>query len=47
MILYLTYKHVSGDLTLRQLQGSEATGALADAPIDDLQLLMSGAVIKF
>jgi len=47
MILYLTYRHVSGDLTLRELQGNAATGAIAPAPIDDLDLLMSGAVIKF
>lgn len=47
MILYLTYRHVSGDLTLRQLNGGVATGAIAGAPIDDLQLLLSGAVIRF
>jgi hypothetical protein len=47
MILYLTYRHVSGDITLRQLQGAAATGPLAGAPIDDLDLLLSGAVIRF
>jgi hypothetical protein len=47
MILYLTYRHVSGDLTLRQLEGSAATGPVADAPIDDLDLLLTGAVIRF
>jgi hypothetical protein len=47
MILYLTYRHVSGTLTLRELQGSTASGPIADAPIDDLDLLMSGAVIRF
>jgi hypothetical protein len=38
---------VSGDLTLRQLSGVEATGPIAGAPIDDLDLLLSGAVIRF
>ncbi len=47
MILYLSYKHVTGDLTLRQLNGVEATGPVAGAPIDDLDLLLSGAVIRF
>ena len=47
MILYLTYRHVSGDLDLRQLQNGVATGPIADAPIDDLDLLLSGAVIRF
>ena len=47
MILYLTYRHVSGDLTLRQLEGGAATGPIADAPIDDLDLLLTGAVIRF
>ena len=47
MILYLTYKHVGGDLELRQLEGGAATGPIADAPIDDLDLLLAGAVIRF
>jgi hypothetical protein len=47
MILYLTYRHVSGDITLRQLEGRAATGPLSGAPIDDLDLLLSGAVIRF
>jgi hypothetical protein len=47
MILYLYYRHASGDVTLRQLNGLAATGPLADTPIDDLDLLMSGAVISF
>jgi hypothetical protein len=32
---------------LRQLNGFAATGPIAGAPIDDLDLLMSGAVIRF
>ena len=47
MILYLTYRHVRGDLELRQLQDGVATGPIADAPIDDLDLLLAGAVIRF
>jgi hypothetical protein len=50
MVLYLAYRHVSGDVTLRQLQGgagTPATGPIAGAPIDDLDLLLTGAMIKF
>ena len=47
MILYLTYRHVSGDLDLRQLNGGVANGDIAGAPIDDLDLLLTGAVIRF
>ena len=47
MILYLSYRHVEGELQLRQLNGSVANGAIADAPLDDLDLILSGAVIKF
>jgi hypothetical protein len=47
MILYLTYKHVQGDLELRQLQDGVAAGPIADAPIDNLDLLLAGAVIRF
>jgi hypothetical protein len=47
MILYLTYKHVQGDLDLRQLQDGVSTGPIADAPIDNLDLLLAGAVIRF
>ena len=47
MILYLSYRHVEGDLVLRQINGGVANGPIADAPIDDLDLLLTGAVIKF
>lgn len=47
MILYLSYRHVSGDLDLRQLNGGNASGVIADAPIDDLDLLLTGAIIRF
>jgi hypothetical protein len=47
MILYAYYRHASGELNLRQLNGFNATGPIANAPIDDLDLLMTGAVIRF
>jgi len=47
MVLYLSYRHVEGDLTLRQLNGGVANGAISDAPLEDLDLVLSGAIIKF
>lgn len=47
MIVYLSYRHVSGGVTLRQLQGVQATGPIAGTPIDDLDLLLTGAIINF
>jgi hypothetical protein len=47
MLLYFSYRHVEGELQLRQLNGSVASGPIADAPIDDLDLVLTGAVIKF
>jgi hypothetical protein len=47
MILYFSYRHVEGELLLRQLNGVTANGAIANAPIDDLDLVLTGAVIKF
>ncbi len=46
-ILYLSYRHVSGNVTLRQLNGLAATGPLAGVPIDDLDLVLAGAIINF
>ncbi len=43
LLVYLSYRHVEGDLTLR----NPVTGAIADSPLDDLDLVMSGAIIKF
>jgi hypothetical protein len=42
-VLYLSYRHVEGDLTLRNPAG----GAIADSPIEDLDTVQGGAVIKF
>ncbi len=47
LVVYLSYRHLEGDLTLRRLVGVNASGVIADAPIDDLDVVMSGAIIKF
>ncbi|MGD9668864.1 MAG: porin [Hyphomicrobiaceae bacterium] len=47
MVLYLSYRHVEGDLTLRELNGNVASGTIADAPLEDLDLVLTGAIIKF
>jgi predicted porin len=43
LVVYLSYRHVEGDLNLR----NPTTGAIADSPLDDLDLVLSGAIIKF
>lgn len=45
--LYLSYRHYEADLSLRGLVGGVATGAIADSPLEDLDVVMSGALIKF
>lgn len=47
MIVYLQYRHVEADLTLRQLAGGTASGAFADASLEDLDIVFTGAMIKF
>jgi hypothetical protein len=47
MILYMSYRHVMGDLALRELNGRAAGGPIAAAPIDDLDLLLAGGIIRF
>jgi hypothetical protein len=47
MVLYLNYRHIEGSVTLRQFQGTVASGPIAAAPIDDLDLLLAGAMIRF
>ena len=42
-VLYLSYRHVQADLTLRD----NTNGNLADAAIEDLDLVQAGAIIKF
>jgi predicted porin len=43
LVVYLSYRHVEGELALR----NPGTGAIADSPLDDLDLVLSGAIIKF
>ena len=43
LVVYLSYRHVEGDLTLR----NPTNGAIADSPLEDLDLVLSGAIIKF
>lgn len=46
--VYLSYRHYEADLTLRQLDGGGvATGALAGVALEDLDIVMGGAIIKF
>ncbi len=48
MILYLSYRHVQGDLLLRQIGGSGAVeGPIANAPLENLDLVITGALIQF
>ena len=42
-VLYLSYRHVEGDLTLRE----NSTGNLAGIALEDLDLVQAGAIIKF
>jgi predicted porin len=43
LTLYLSYRHVEGDLVLRNL----ATGLIAASPLEDIDLVLSGGIIKF
>lgn len=47
LLVYLSYRHYEADLTVRQISGGVASGALADVPLEDLDIVMGGAVIKF
>jgi len=47
MVLYLNYRHVEADLTVRQVNAGVADGAIADSPIESLDLVQAGAIIKF
>ena len=45
--IYLTYRHYEADLALRGIVGGVASGAIADAALEDLDIVMTGAIIKF
>lgn len=49
LTLYLSYRHVEADLTLRGIDGvtGVADGAIADSPVEDLDLVFAGGIIKF
>lgn len=47
LVLYLSYRHYEADLELRRIVGGVATGAIEDSPVEDLDVVFSGAVIKF
>ncbi len=47
LLVYLSYRHYEADLTLRQIAGGSATGAVADVALEDLDIVMTGAMIKF
>ena len=45
MTLYLSYRHIEGDLTV--MQGLTGLGATEKVDLDDLDIVMTGAIIKF
>lgn len=47
MTLYLSYRHVEGDVTLREVSGSGTAGSPADASLDDVDLVLAGGIIRF
>lgn len=47
LVLYLSYRHVEGDLVLSELVGGQATNNIANSPIDSLDLVFGGGIIKF
>lgn len=48
MVIYLSYRHYEADLTLRQMDAAGvATGTLADIPLEDLDIVFGGGLIKF
>jgi predicted porin len=47
MVLYLSYRHVEADLTVRAINGGVANGAIADVGLEDLDIVSAGGIIKF
>jgi len=43
MAIYVSYRHMEGDLRLRD----DATGTIASVPLEDLDVVMTGALIQF
>jgi predicted porin len=46
MTLYLSYRHIEGDLTVKQ-NAAGAAGAVSTIDLDDLDIVMTGGIIKF
>ena len=47
LTLYLSYRHVEADLQYRHVVGTTASGAIVDVPVEDLDLVIAGGIIKF
>jgi predicted porin len=47
MTLYLSYRHVEGDITVANTVLGVATGAPINVPLEDLDLVFGGGIIKF
>ncbi len=47
MLVYLSYRHVEGDLTLKAINAGVADGPTANVALEDLDLVQAGAIIKF
>ncbi|MEQ1719380.1 MAG: hypothetical protein ABL907_25885 [Hyphomicrobium sp.] len=47
MTVYLSYRHVTGDVTLKGVAGGVASGPTATASFEDLDVVLGGAIIKF
>lgn len=43
LTLYVSYRHVEGDLELR----GRTSGVIVDSPLEDVDLVLTGAIIKF
>ncbi len=46
MTLYLSYRHIEGDMTVKQ-NAAGAAGGLRSIDFDDLDIVMTGGIIKF
>lgn len=47
MILYFSYRHYEADLAARAIAGGVASGAIADADLEDLDVVLGGGIIRF
>ncbi len=47
LTLYLSYRHVEGDISVANTVAGVATGAVSSVPLEDLDLVFAGGVIKF